>query len=540
VLHRDLTLVVEVVDEAGAPIEGMPVAVRDAAGREPWRAMTGPDGRALLAHAPERFATLPGRPDLWVAVDAPQESHAQLLQRSSVPQVPVRLVARRGATVEVEAASAAGPCPDGGRVALVREGPEPAGVRTTTRALVAGKARFEHAAPGARVVVSAEPGCGARAASQAWTMPDAGAASFRLQVGEPMPRLEASVSDIDGRRLEGWTASLHVRGPGGWSEEGRAVVGPGGAANLPAPGLATGAEGAARALVVRNEHGATKVVEFGDLSNKIDKGGPLRVARVGEAKLANWTIQFGGRVLDEAGRPVEGAQLALATADGGVDSRISGATNAEGRFDLRGPKLSGAHELSVSHPGRAGATRIAAQAGDKSLLARLAFLGSVEGRILVHDGVLPQQHTVVLVDAFGASFAASPDADGAWRFERVEPGPAVVQLQLGGFPDILATTRPLQVVAGGRIEAEPLSSAGLLRRVSLEIVDEAGLPIETGAVGPAAPGRGRVRPFEFRDGGIVLHLPLSVRELEVEAEGHEAARQAVSDALRFVLKKLPQ
>jgi hypothetical protein len=98
----------------------------------------------------------------------------------------------------------------------------------------------------------------------------------------------------------------------------------------------------------------------------------------------------------------------------------------------------------------------------------------------------------------------------------------------------------LQVVAGGRIEAEPLSSAGLLRRVSLEIVDEAGLPIETGAVGPAAPGRGRVRPFEFRDGGIVLHLPLSVRELEVEAEGHEAARQAVSDALRFVLKKLPQ
>jgi hypothetical protein len=49
-----------------------------------------------------------------------------------------------------------------------------------------------------------------------------------------------------------------------------------------------------------------------------------------------------------------------------------------------------------------------------------------------------------------------------------------------------------------------------------------------------------VRPFEFRDGGIVLHLPLSVRELEVEAEGHEAARQAVSDALRFVLKKLPQ
>ncbi|MEY2745136.1 MAG: hypothetical protein RL112_178, partial [Planctomycetota bacterium] len=544
VLHRDLTLVVEVVDEAGAPIEGMPVAVRDAAGREPWRATTGADGRALLPHAPARFALLPGRPDLWATVDAPQDSRAQLLQRSTVPQVPVRLVARRGAPLEVEAASTAGACPDGGPVALVREGPEPQGVRTSTRALASGKARFEHAAPGARVVVAAEPGCGASASSAPWTIPlDAGPGvvrAFRLQVGEPMPRLEASVSDIDGRRLEGWTASLHVQGPTGWSEEGRAIVGPGGAASLPAPGLATGSAGAARALVVRNEHGATKALELGDVSSKLDRSGSLRVARVGEAKLANWTIQFGGRVVDEAGRSVEGAQVALATPAGGVDSRIAGATNGEGRFDLRGPRLSAAHELSVSHPGRAGATRLPAKAGDKSLLARLAFLGAVEGRVLPQEGVLPQQYTLVLVDALGVAIAASPDAAGAWRFERVEPGAAVVQLQLGGFPDILATARPLQVVAGESTRAEDLQAGGLVRRVSIEIVDEGGAPVETGVVGPPAPGRGRLRPFEFRDGQLVLHLPPSVRELEAEAEGHESARAEVSDSMRFVLKKLPQ
>lgn len=544
VLHRDLTLVVEVVDAAGAPIEGMPVAVRDAAGREPWRATTGADGRALLPHAPARFALLPGRPDLWATVDAAQDTRAQLLQRSSVPLAPVRLVARRGATLEVEAASAAGACPDGGSVALVREGPEPAGVRTSTRALASGKARFEHATPGARVVVAAEAGCGASAASAPWTIPldagEAGARAFRLQVGEPMPRLEASVSDIDGRRLEGWTASLHVQGPDGWSEEGRALVGAGGATVLPAPGLATGSSGAARALVVRNAHGATKALELGALSNKIDSTGPLRVARVGEVELANWTIQFGGRVVDEAGRSVEGAQVALATPTGGVDSRIAGATNGEGRFDLRGPRLAGEHELLVSHPARAGTTRLAAKGGDKSLAARLAFLGSVEGRVLAGEGVLPQQYTVVLVDAMGVAIAASPDDAGAWRFERVEPGVAVVQLQLGGFPDILATTRPLQVVAGEPTRAGELQAAGLVRRVAIEIVDADGLPVETGVVGPPAPGRGRVRPFEFRDGQLVLHLPPSVRELEVEAEGHESLRAEVSASMRFVLKKLPQ
>ncbi len=544
VLHRDLTLVVEVCDEAGAPIAGMPVAVRDAQGREPWRATTGADGRALLPHAPERFATLAGKPDLWAIVDAPQDSRAQLLQRSSVPQVPVRLVARRGMALEVEAASGAGACPDGGRVAVVRAGSEPEGVRTTTRTLVGGKARFEHAAPGAGVVVVADPGCGALETRAPWDLPleapASGACAFRLQVGAPMPVLEASVSDIDGRKLEGWTASLHLQGPMGWSEEGRASVGPGGSVRVPAPGFATGDEVAARALVVRNEHGASKVLEFGDLSSKIDKSGALRVVRVGAVQLVNWTIQFGGRVLDEAGRPVEGARVALVSSAGGVDSRIAGATNGEGRFDLRGPKLPGAHELSVSHPARAGTTSIPAKAGDKSLVAQLAFLGSIEGRVLPHEGVLPQQYTVVLVDALGVAVAASPDDQGAWRFERVEPGAAVVQLQLGGFPDILASSRPVQVVAGEKRQVEAFASEGLLRRVSLEIVDDAGSPVETGVVGPPAPGRGRVRPFEFRDGQLVLHLPLSVRELEAEAEGHESVRQTVSASMRFVLKKLPQ
>jgi hypothetical protein len=173
-------------------------------------------------------------------------------------------------------------------------------------------------------------------------------------------------------------------------------------------------------------------------------------------------------------------------------------------------------------------------------LARLAFLGAVEGRVLPQEGVLPQQYTLVLVDALGVAIAASPDAAGAWRFERVEPGAAVVQLQLGGFPDILATARPLQVVAGESTRAEDLQAGGLVRRVSIEIVDEGGAPVETGVVGPPAPGRGRLRPFEFRDGQLVLHLPPSVRELEAEAEGHESARAEVSDSMRFVLKKLPQ
>lgn len=539
-LFRDVPLPVEVVDGSGAAFDGLPLVVRAADGRDAWSAAT-TAGRALLLHAPERFAALAGRADLHVLVDAPQRAEGARLERGAVSGTPVRLVARRGGTIKVRVLGPDGVCA-AGTVEAVRPGAEPETLRLVRRRLSAGTCEFVHAEPGLELLVRARGPCGADSPEARVVAPAAGATlEVELRHATRMPRVRGLVVDIDGRRLEGWTATLHVRRGAAWEPESSCVVGSGGAFEFDVPALASAAEPALRALVVRNEYGATKAASAPELSTLLDKDSAR--ADTGLLRLENWTIQLAGSVVDEAGRPVEGAQVELEV-DGARDARTRAATAGDGRFELRAPRLSGAVSVMLAHPALREPARSTAKAGDRSLQLQIALRGRVAGRLVPPEGVSPQQFQVVLLDPAGGILATSnADSKGAFAFERVEPGEVQVLAQLAGLPNAVVRGGGATVAAGSSsVLAEAIDLRVALRALVVEIVDEEGRPVEAGSIGPRAAGRERVRPFEFRDGSTRLVAPRTPCEFEVQAEGFETAvfTPDAAPVARVVLKRSAQ
>lgn len=539
-LFRDVPLVVEAADTAGAAFDGLPLVVRAADGRDAWSTLSR-GGRALLLHAPERFSALAGRPDLHVLVDAPQTVAGVRLERGAIPAEPVKFVARRGGTLKVRVQGPDGACASG-TVEVLRPGDGPEALRLVRRPLSGGVCEFVHAEPGLELLVRARGPCGADTPEVRVVAPAEGAVlEVQLRHLVRMPRVRGLVVDIDGRKLEGWRAALHVQRGRAWEEEAVCSVGAGGSFEFDAPALASEAAPVRRALVVRNEYGATKAAPALELSGLLDKAAAL--ADTGLLRLENWTIQLAGSVVDEAGRAVEGAQVALEV-DGARDSRTLAATAGDGRFELRGPKPQGELAVAVVHPSLSEPLRSPAKAGDRALKLQLALRGRVAGRIVAPEGVSPQQFQVLLLDPAGGVLATTTaDSKGAFLFERVEPGEVQVLAQLAGLPNAVVRGGSVVVQAGrAAAVAAPVDLRETLRAVVVEIVDEAGQPVEAGSIGPRAPGRERVRPFEFRDGSTRLVVPKAPCEFEVQAEGYETAVFAPGDAptVRVELKRSAQ
>jgi len=540
-MHRDLPLVVEVADAAGSSLD-VPIVVRSADGRG-HHVLRPQNGRALLLHAPEAFSALLGRPDLYVQLDAPQQALATVLVRSKVPEAAVKLTGQRGVPLQVRLDGLDGPCANG-VIELVRPGSEPEVLRTTRRELRDGVAVFEHVQPDLELMVRARSDCGADVPEQRVQMP---VEAVQLRHALRMPRVQGAVKDVDGRKLGGYRASLYQRLPNGWDLAASGLIQADGTWELAVPSLANTEAGTASEymLVARNEFGATKTAQLQGLSNLLDKA-TFR-ADVGLLRLDNWTIQLGGVVLDENGRGVEGAELVLIL-DGVPDARCRALSAADGRFDLRAPRLSGPLRVQVSHPGLATPLLVDAKAGEKQAKVPLAFRGRIRGQVLVPQGVLPQQLQVTLHDAEGSAFGSAADAQGLYLFERVEPGAARISVQVVGLPNSVVSSSVLQVSAGGTVQVEDLDLRGVLRAVVVEIVDDEGQPVEYGTVGPDVGGgveaasRQRLRPFEFRDGSARLVVPVAPITLVVEAEGFvsQTIVTTAETSVRVTLKRSAQ
>jgi len=539
-MYRDLPLVVEVADATGAGLD-VPVVVRTADGRGN-QVLRPSNGRALLLHAPEAFSALLGRPDLYVQLDAPQQALATVLPRGKVPEAAVKVTGQRGVTLQVRVEGPDGPCASG-VVEVVRLGSEPELLRTTRRELRDGVALFEHVQPDLELLVRARTACGADVPEQRVQMP---ADIVQLRHAVRMPRVQGSVQDVDGRKLGGYRATLYQRLPAGWELAASGSIQADGSWELAVPGLATAEAGTAAEymLVARNEFGATKAALLQGLSSFLDKAA-MR-AEVGLLRLDNWTIQLGGVVLDENGRGVEGAELELVF-EGVPDARCRARSAADGRFDLRAPRLSGPVRVHVSHPGLAVPLLVDAKAGEKQAKVQVAFRGRLRGQVLVPPGVVPQQLQVTLHDAEGSAFGGTADAQGIYLFERVEPGLARISVQVVGLPNSVVSSDSVRVEAGGTAEVQALDLRGVLRAIVVEIVDEDGQPVEYGTVGPDVGGaeaasRQRLRPFEFRDGSARLVVPSAPIMLVVDADGYisQSIATTAEASVRVILKRSAQ
>ncbi len=206
-----------------------------------------------------------------------------------------------------------------------------------------------------------------------------------------------------------------------------------------------------------------------------------------------------GRVLDEAGRPLEGVRLRLRPAGTTwsspppSDDALESATDAQGRFRFDVPVSSAERTWLEVEPDRfhALATILrgdAGEAGDPRLLPgtntmrdiRLAARGSITGRVVGPDGNPIAGASIV------SQTSTTTRDDGTFELGHVAPGKVLVRVSA---PGLCATTRDVVLPRAGvaiamsevRLQVRPVI-AGI-------VVDRDGSPVESVRI-TARPGGG--------------------------------------------------
>lgn len=163
------------------------------------------------------------------------------------------------------------------------------------------------------------------------------------------------------------------------------------------------------------------------------------------------TGTISGVVVDPGGEPIEGVQVS-----GGPDFRAGGSsggdlsqwrlrgfpealTDAGGRFTLTG-LTPGQYRIRASRSGRrrgggppgfggASGTTVTARAGDRDVTITLPVDGGIEGKVAFDDGTIPKTFTIQI--AFEQEPFANPD--GAFVVDDIAPGDYEVDIRGTGF-----------------------------------------------------------------------------------------------------------
>ena len=174
--------------------------------------------------------------------------------------------------------------------------------------------------------------------------------------------------------------------------------------------------------------------------------GPFDPSRIGARLELRLTPLPGvrGRVVDEAGGPVAGAELGLHRAlRDGYDLTVNGfpcrsdrgaASNAtsddDGRFELT-LRESGRFYLRAEArgfaPAESGPLELEAQVGARELVLVLGQGGGLEGSVLMPPGESPAGVIVGISRGDGHGETQRTDAKGSYRFERLTPGRWLVE-----------------------------------------------------------------------------------------------------------------
>jgi len=456
-LAPDATLRVQVVDRAGRPVPGVPVALR-----QDWFGSkhevysleaSAPDARADFPHAGRLLRAAPdGRP--WsVAPDAAlADPPAVPLDPDDLPTEVVALVLPPTGSVEVEVLGPGGArYAEEARVALVliRDGEErerspfAAGGRDAVEATAAdGVARFEHVEVGHELSVRVSR-AGTRVATRALARsPDRPGGEVRVAVtlGTDHPVVLLRAVDADGAPLAATRVDYSVQ---------RVTRYPG--ADLDGY-VATDADGRLRVDLDRAwEEGMQRTLmlsaEGGARAARIDLSRELPDGEtdLGDVVLAEPPVFVGGRVVDASGRGGAEARLHLRRhLTGGRNARwddvweFEHRSGPDGRFEVREATVGDSFRLHAEAGARFSRV-VPFRAGDDALVLALEETGSLAGSVLVDPGVDPGllQVEVQAADRERADRVLDydetsrvPDAEGVFGFPALLAGPYDVRVRI--------------------------------------------------------------------------------------------------------------
>lgn len=187
----------------------------------------------------------------------------------------------------------------------------------------------------------------------------------------------------------------------------------------------------------------------------------------------------GVRVVSGAdGSPVEWAFVAAYPDDDGLQIKLFDGPASSRRTDAQGlarfPSLpAGPVRFTVNHPGYAVTEVSTTLPAQEELHVALSEGGRIAGRVLDHGGPPPERLLVLLMSEDAPGDAELPrmaltDEEGAFRFERVEPGPA--HLEARSRMEVGASVSLFETLANSPLaESEAVVTDGSKTDVLLEI-----------------------------------------------------------------------
>ncbi|MEM8883356.1 MAG: sigma-70 family RNA polymerase sigma factor [Planctomycetota bacterium] len=215
-------------------------------------------------------------------------------------------------------------------------------------------------------------------------------------------------------------------------------------------------------VAVHGGHAAQRVVRAG---SEPREGVEIRLRPTATARL---------RVVDEAGRPVEGADVTIGPRlfDDRGEPRSVGRTDADGRAVIGGIAIQPyGHGVTVRHPGFAVATRVSAVLPNAAWTIRLVRGESYEGVVLdAERQPVPSARVRWLCEheRFGSGETRT-DREGRFRIAHLPPYPCVVFLDGAGrgqgFKRLVAPPHPAELILD-----EVRARSGI-------VVDESGAPV---------------------------------------------------------------
>lgn len=281
-----------------------------------------------------------------------------------------------------------------------------------------------------------------------------------------------------------------------------------------------------------------------DLSYRL----PVGETDAGDVVLSPPPLIVAGTVVDEAGAAIVGAMVHVVGVDL-VDGReqqdslwdLRRSTDGQGRFEIRGPFSHERLLLSAFHERYApvGLQDVPPGATDARLVLRAA--GELTARVLLDEQVDREWiHVRVASTDGGHRGAGGPEEDGKVEFKGLLPGSYVLEVVLHETEEVVLRTEPLQVGAGARTDAGELDLRDRLRVLRVTLVDEDGQPLHGRLclVEPVADGRRICLGVEDGRGRLVTARdPLDV---EVTAPGHRmVVVQNLQDEQTVALRRGP-
>lgn len=534
-------LVVEVVDARGEPCAGVPLElwVREEDSARMARP-TGPDGRAVFSHP-----DVAGRPrsvrEVEVSFAFPLAVPVLLALRSdAIPEEPQRIELPPSGRVVVELLDLDGrPFAGAASVQLLAADDERAEETSRARPNAAGTVEFPHVGLGLELLCRAtfepsEPGSmGTTLESRASGPRTAGEATrMVLDLRAEHPVLLGRVLAADGRPLSFEQGSVCLRigdedeawalfppelswvdgYPLGTDRDGRFQI------QFSAGPVPPGE----RALVF---HFPSRTAALrGSIQARIELSLalPSGVTELGDVVLGEPPFLASGRVVDDAGRPLAGAEVRILVRKrlehmepfwDGPSDLPSATTDAAGAFEVRGwIGEEEAEELGIAADllGHAQPEPSLIAPGARELVLVLAELGVVAGALLL-DPDLPLGCVTVTLYRDGAprnrarehqaQFPALRDAHASFHWPDIEPGALTLEVELASDPRSVLSL-PIRVGAGGAPDPRlaGIDLRGLLRVVTLTVVDDAGAPIGDGWVQALDP-RAEATAARWFDGG---------------------------------------